>query len=99
MLLFCAGGMNEHLARVEEKLLLERARRIGARFRNLSLPRSPVLLVPGVGGSVLEQQLHGASSPPHFFCSQNTNDFSRVWIRLSNLVPEFFDCFAWQVEL
>lgn len=39
----------------------------------------------------------GASSPPHFFCTQN-QDFSRVWIRLSLLLPKMFDCFAWQIS-
>ncbi len=81
---------------MEENVLLARARLIGASQKTTD-EKSPILLVPGVGGSVLQQELNGTSPPPHYFCTV-VEPFTRVWIRLSLLAPELFDCFAWQVS-
>jgi len=51
-----------------------------------------VVLVPGIGGTQVEQRFVNAKGP-HFFCSTN-QDWSRVWLKLSNLVPKVWDCFA-----
>ena len=56
---FCYGTSlrREEQAQKQEFHLLEEARKIGSVFAGQKGTRAPVLLVPGVGGSVLEQQL------------------------------------------
>ncbi len=54
--------------------------------------RRPVFLVPGVAGSTLLQKLQNVSQP-HYICSNNM-DWTRLWLRVSTLVPYEFDCLA-----
>ncbi len=86
----------EPVLRAEVYKALEGARAIGRRHGRSRSAVPGVLLVPGVGGSVLEQQFVNAV-PPHFFCSSNAV-WSRSWLRLSYLVPELWDCFAWGIS-
>jgi hypothetical protein len=52
------------------------------------------LQIPGIAGTVLDQKLQGVKQPhPRPICS-STEDWLRVWLRVTNLVPVEFDCFA-----
>ena len=89
-----AGGSRERVvARAELEHLLARSRALGRDFSSsFSSGLPPVVLVPGIGGTQVEQRFVNAKGP-HFFCSTN-QDWSRVWLKLSNLVPKVWDCFA-----
>ena len=62
------GGTRE--ARDEVRELLARARAIGAAARPSGGVGTPVVLVPGIGGTQLEQKFANAAGP-HFFCKNN----------------------------
>jgi pimeloyl-ACP methyl ester carboxylesterase len=88
-----AAAKSYERKKAEVLAALDGARALGHARGKKRASRPGVLLVPGVGGTVLEQELAGAA-PPHFFCSANAL-WSRAWLRLSYLVPELYDCFAW----
>ncbi|XP_067929770.1 lysosomal phospholipase A and acyltransferase-like [Watersipora subatra] len=52
---------------------------------------TPVVLVPGDGGS---QMLAKLAKPdvPHYFCSDHTDDYFALWLNLELLAPYILDC-------
>jgi hypothetical protein len=64
--------------KLEEKLALAEA--IGQKHLDLNgAPKVPVLLIPGIGGTQLEQKFVN-STAPHSFCVSNS-PWSRVWLK------------------
>ncbi|XP_052758628.1 phospholipase A2 group XV-like [Galleria mellonella] len=53
---------------------------------------SPVILIPGDGGSRLEAKLN-RTSVVHYICTK-TSDFFNVWLNLELLVPIVIDCWV-----
>lgn len=51
---------------------------------------APVIIVPGLGGSVLKAKLHNAPQP-HFWCERNA-DWFPTWLIIDQLLPEQKDC-------
>jgi len=62
--------------------------------------RHPVLLVPGLGGSVLETKLGIPDSEklPHWTCTRKSS-WKRLWLSLTDIVPVQLDCFFWYTKL
>lgn len=59
---------------------------------------SPVILVPGDGGSRLDAKLD-KDSVPHYICSKKTKDFFNVWLDMELLAPIIIDCWIDNVRL
>jgi len=57
----------------------------------------PVVMVPGLGGSVIRAKLDGAYAP-HFWCS-SSSDWFNTWLNLAQLVPEQKDCLLSRMDL
>lgn len=54
---------------------------------------SPVILVPGDGGSRIEARLNKSSHGPYPFCDQRTKDFYVIWVNIASVVhPVPTDC-------
>ncbi|CAH1270757.1 PLA2G15 [Branchiostoma lanceolatum] len=60
--------------------------------------RSPVVLIPGDGGSQLEAKLNKSSSP-HYFCDKTTDDYFDLWLNIELLVPYVLDCWVDNMKL
>ena len=58
---------------------------------------SPVVIIPGDGGSQLEARATNKPTP-HFFC-ESSFDWSRVWLSVTSLLPGAIDCWADTVRL
>ncbi|KAL4710278.1 hypothetical protein ACJJTC_003558 [Scirpophaga incertulas] len=56
-----------------------------------SLGLSPVILIPGDGGSQLEARLN-KSSVIHYICAKTSADYFNIWLNLELLVPFVIDC-------
>ena len=60
---------------------------------------NPILLVPGFGGSQLEQK---ETSPTilekYAFCCSTEFDWTRTWVLLTQIVPYAWECFAERVN-
>lgn len=52
---------------------------------------SPIILVPGYGGSRLEAKLDKPSSV-HYFCDSKTENWNDLWINVKQLLPYMIDC-------
>merc|ERR1711865_1007738 len=63
----------------------------------LGLALSPVVMVPGLAGSVFKAKLDGAEAP-HFWCSTHS-DWFVTWLNLEELVPEQKDCLLSRMDL
>ncbi|XP_015921524.1 lysosomal phospholipase A and acyltransferase [Parasteatoda tepidariorum] len=59
---------------------------------------SPVILVPGDGGSQLEAKLDKPETV-HYFCNKKTDDFFSLWLNLELLVPYVVDCWVDNMRL
>lgn len=59
---------------------------------------SPVILVPGDGGSQLEAKLN-KTSVVHYLCEKISKDFFNVWLNIELLVPVIIDCWIDNVKL
>lgn len=68
-----------------------------AQFRS-ALTKEPVIIVPGVLGSVLEARLDGTSNEPHKWCSKKS-DWYRVWLDLPQMTPTEKPCFLHNLGL
>ncbi|XP_015509870.2 phospholipase A2 group XV [Neodiprion lecontei] len=53
--------------------------------------RSPVILIPGDGGSQVEAKLN-KSSTIHYACEKTSNDYFNIWLNLELLVPYAIGC-------
>lgn len=65
---------------------------------SLDSRRSPVILVPGDGGSQVEAKLN-KTDVPHYICSKVTNDYFSIWLNLELLVPLVIDCWVDNMRL
>ncbi|KAK0077115.1 hypothetical protein PV326_010270 [Microctonus aethiopoides] len=59
--------------------------------------RSPVILIPGDGGSQVEAKLN-KTIVPHYLC-EKTSDYFNIWLNLELLVPIIIDCFIDNMKL
>ncbi|GAU96520.1 hypothetical protein RvY_07951 [Ramazzottius varieornatus] len=59
---------------------------------------SPVILLPGDGGSQLEARLN-KPSVVHYFCAQKTKGWFDLWLNVELLVPYVLDCFVDNMRL
>ena len=57
-----------------------------------NLNRSPIIFIPGVGGSQLEARLN-KTSVPHYVCSK-VSDWFDLWLNIHLLVPGVIDCLS-----
>ncbi|XP_029156457.1 group XV phospholipase A2-like [Nylanderia fulva] len=59
---------------------------------------SPVILVPGDGGSQIEAKIN-KSSVVHYICEKISNDYFSLWLNMELLVPVVIDCFIDNLKL
>ncbi|CAL1688468.1 unnamed protein product [Lasius platythorax] len=59
---------------------------------------SPVILVPGDGGSQIEAKIN-KSSVVHYICEKVSNDYFSLWLNMELLVPVVIDCFIDNLKL
>ncbi|KAG5328630.1 PAG15 phospholipase, partial [Acromyrmex charruanus] len=59
---------------------------------------SPVILVPGDGGSQVEARIN-KSSVVHYICAKISNDYFNLWLNMELLVPVVIDCFIDNLKL
>ncbi|KAG5674429.1 hypothetical protein PVAND_004401 [Polypedilum vanderplanki] len=63
-----------------------------------SKPRSPVIFVPGDGGTQVDAKLNKPSTR-HIFCTKTTKDYFNVWLNLELMAPLIIDCWTDNVKL
>jgi len=54
---------------------------------------SPIILLPGDGGSRLQAKLD-RRDVSHHYCERKSSDWFDLWLNLSNLVPFAIDCWV-----
>lgn len=54
---------------------------------------SPIILMPGDGGSRLQAKLN-RTDVVHHYCERRSNDWFDLWVNLSLLVPFALDCWV-----
>ncbi|XP_045511551.1 phospholipase A2 group XV-like [Colias croceus] len=59
---------------------------------------SPVILIPGDGGSQLEAKLN-KTNVVHYMCAKTSNDYFNIWLNLELLVPFVIDCWVDNLRL
>ncbi|XP_021917685.1 group XV phospholipase A2-like isoform X3 [Zootermopsis nevadensis] len=59
---------------------------------------TPVILVPGDGGSQVEAKLH-KDRVVHYLCEKTTQDFFNIWLNMELLVPLVIDCWIDNMRL
>ncbi|XP_072937181.1 lysosomal phospholipase A and acyltransferase-like [Epargyreus clarus] len=67
-------------------------------FAQNSFGFSPVIFIPGDGGSQLEAKLN-KSSVVHYICAKTSNEFFNIWLNLELLVPFVIDCWVDNLRL
>ena len=62
---------------------------------------SPIVLVPGLGGSALEMRIQGQKpSVRHFWCAKTTRGkWERIWLDPTQLIPKQIDCWNDNMKL
>jgi len=60
-------------------------------------PLSPVILIPGFGGSRIQSRLN-KSQAPHLFCRKTTSWYD-LWLNIELLIPLIIDCWIDNVKL
>ncbi|XP_052747315.1 phospholipase A2 group XV [Bicyclus anynana] len=63
-----------------------------------SLGLSPVILIPGDGGSQLEAKLNKTNAV-HYICAKTSTDYYNIWLNLELLVPFVIDCWVDNLKL
>ncbi|KAH9636976.1 hypothetical protein HF086_008237 [Spodoptera exigua] len=63
-----------------------------------SLGLSPVILIPGDGGSQLEAKLN-KTNVVHYICAKTSPDYFNIWLNLELLVPFVIDCWVDNLKL
>ncbi|XP_037960187.1 phospholipase A2 group XV-like [Teleopsis dalmanni] len=58
---------------------------------------SPIIFVPGDGGTQLRAKLNKSSSP-HYIC-QKQSDWYSIWLNLDQLIPGAIDCWVDNIKL
>ncbi|XP_078048857.1 lysosomal phospholipase A and acyltransferase [Augochlora pura] len=59
---------------------------------------SPIIFVPGDGGSQIEAKLNKTSAV-HYFCEKTSNYYFNIWLNLELLVPVAIDCWIDNMKL
>lgn len=59
---------------------------------------TPVILVPGDGGSQVEAKLN-KDEVVHYLCEKTTQDFFNIWLNMELLVPWVIDCWIDNMRL
>ncbi|XP_050448560.1 phospholipase A2 group XV-like [Cataglyphis hispanica] len=59
---------------------------------------SPVILVPGDGGSQIEAKIN-KTSVVHYICEKVSNNYFSLWLNMELLVPVVIDCFIDNLKL
>ncbi|KAL7307235.1 hypothetical protein TKK_0000957 [Trichogramma kaykai] len=67
-------------------------------FRFKGGQRSPVILVPGDGGSQVEAHIN-KTSVVHYVCEKTSKGFFNIWLNLELLVPIIIDCWIDNMKL
>lgn len=70
---------------------------VSSRFQGKEL--SPVILVPGTGGTQIEARLTKDYKPGAFWCYSFYSSYFRLWLDAFSLVPPFTTCFAERLQL
>nr|XP_012151510.1 PREDICTED: group XV phospholipase A2-like isoform X2 [Megachile rotundata] len=65
-------------------------------FRNKQI--SPVIFVPGDGGSQVEAKLNKTKAV-HYLCEKVSNEYFNIWLNLELLVPVVIDCWIDNMKL
>ncbi|XP_017889176.1 group XV phospholipase A2-like [Ceratina calcarata] len=65
-------------------------------FKNKQL--SPVILIPGDGGSQVEAKLN-KTSVVHYLCEKISTEYFNIWLNLELLVPVVIDCWIDNMKL
>ncbi|XP_012266700.1 phospholipase A2 group XV-like [Athalia rosae] len=63
----------------------------GKAWQHQAKERSPVILIPGDGGSQVEAKLN-KSKVIHYACEKVSNDYFNIWLNLELLVPYAIGC-------
>ncbi|XP_050362070.1 phospholipase A2 group XV-like [Nymphalis io] len=63
-----------------------------------SLGLSPVIFIPGDGGSQLEAKLN-KTNVVHYICAKTSDDYYNIWLNLELLVPFVIDCWVDNLRL
>ncbi|KAL5278960.1 PLA2G15 family protein [Megaselia abdita] len=67
-------------------------------FSSRKKTRSPVIFVPGNGGSQIETKFNKPNTV-HYFCAKTQNDWYNVWLNIEELIPGVIDCWIDNVKL
>ncbi|XP_055934698.1 phospholipase A2 group XV-like [Argiope bruennichi] len=70
----------------------------GFRIDRSSFKRSPVILVPGDGGSQLEAKLN-KTAKLHMYCDKTTDDYFNLWLNPNLLIPAIINCWVDNMRL
>ncbi|TGZ46350.1 lysosomal phospholipase A and acyltransferase isoform X1 [Temnothorax longispinosus] len=79
-------------------ILLSLSARSASSWRVKTKQLSPVILVPGDGGSQVEAKIN-KSSVVHYICEKVSNDYFSLWLNMELLVPVVIDCFIDNLKL
>lgn len=60
--------------------------------------RSPVIFIPGDGGSQVEAKLNKTSTV-HYLCEKVSNGYFNIWLNMELLVPLVIDCWIDNIKL
>ncbi|GBL87797.1 Group XV phospholipase A2 [Araneus ventricosus] len=74
-------------------VLLHSSGAAGFRIDRNSFTKSPVILVPGDGGSQLDAKLNKPSRV-HRFCGKKTEDYFNLWLNPELLMPGILNCWV-----
>lgn len=70
----------------------------GYRLHKRSIRPSPVIFVPGDGGSQLQAKLNKPETV-HYYCNKKTDYYFDLWLNLELLVPYVLDCWIDNMRL
>uniref|UniRef100_A0A1B0D3I7 Uncharacterized protein n=1 Tax=Phlebotomus papatasi TaxID=29031 RepID=A0A1B0D3I7_PHLPP len=70
----------------------------GRKYKGDENKRSPIVFVPGDGGSQVDATLD-KPEVVHYICQKHTKDFFNIWLNLELLVPLVIDCWIDNVKL
>jgi len=62
-------------------------------FLSVAAGTSPVILVPGDGGSQLQGRWDKEKTP-HFYCANKQKDWYTLWVAVTELAPGIIDCWS-----
>eukprot|EP00111_Clytia_hemisphaerica_P007230 TCONS_00021000-protein len=66
---------------------------------DVSIAKSPIILIPGTGGNRLEAKLTGKKWKPAWYCLSSTITFYTLWFDLTAPFPGFTKCWADNIRL